>query len=97
MAILNRHIAETNRQIALMDAQIGQIKARQGVICPVDGVISKITEEAGAVTFEIYSSEKSMLAYLSEDEWQKVEDGQTVRFKLPHNDDDLSGIVFQNK
>lgn len=97
VAILNRHIAETNRQIALMDAQIGQIKARQGVICPVDGVISKITEQAGAVTFEIYSSEKSMLAYLSEDEWQKVENGQTVNFKLPHNDDDLSGIVFQKQ
>lgn len=97
VAILNRHIAETNRQIALMDAQIGQIKARQGVICPVDGVISKITEQAGAVTFEIYSSEKSMLAYLSEDEWQKVEDGQTVSFKLPHNDDDLSGVVFQKQ
>ncbi|MEY9977754.1 hypothetical protein ABH968_002700 [Lysinibacillus sp. RC79] len=97
VAILNRHIAETNRQVALMDAQIGQIKARQGVICPVDGVISKITEEAGAVTFEIYSSEKSMLAYLSEDEWQKVEDGQTVSFKLPHNDNDLSGTVVQKQ
>ncbi|MFF2178543.1 HlyD family secretion protein [Lysinibacillus sp. NPDC058147] len=97
VAILNRHIAETNRQVALMDAQIAEVKARQGVICPVDGVISKITEEAGAVTFEIYSSEKSMLAYLSEDEWQKVEDGQTVSFKLPHNDDELSGTVVQKQ
>jgi len=97
VAILNRHIAEANRQIALMDAQIGQVKARQGVICPVDGVISKITEEAGVVTFEIYSSEKSMLAYLSEDEWQKVEDGQTVSFKLQHYDNDLSGIVVQKQ
>ncbi len=97
VAILNRHIAEATRQVALMDAQIGQMKAREGVICPVDGVISKITEEAGAVTFEIYSSEKSMLAYLSEEEWQKVEDGQTVRFKLPYNDNDLSGTVVQKQ
>ncbi|MGE7695913.1 HlyD family secretion protein [Lysinibacillus sp. NPDC094177] len=97
VAILNRHIAETTRQVALMDAQIAQVKARQGVICPVDGVISKITEEAGAVTFEIYSSEKSMLAYLSEDEWQKVKDGQTVSFKLQHYDGDLTGTVVQKQ
>ncbi|MCL1695859.1 HlyD family secretion protein [Lysinibacillus sp. Bpr_S20] len=97
VAILNRHIAETNREVALLDARIEQIKAWQGVICPVDGVISKITEEAGTVTFEIYSAEKSMLAYLSEDEWQKVEDGQTVTFKLPHNDGDLSGTVVQKQ
>ena len=97
VAILNNHIAETNRQVALIDAQIGQIKSRQGVISPVDGVISKITDEAGAVTFEIYSSEKSMLAYLSEEEWQKVEDGQTVSFKLPYNDNNLSGTVVQKQ
>ena len=97
VAILNRHIAETTRQVALMDAQIAQIQAREGVICPVDGVISKITEEAGAVTFEIYSSEKAMLAYLSEDEWQKVKDGQTVDFNLQHYKDDLAGVVFQKQ
>lgn len=97
VAILNRHIAEATRQVALMDAQIAQIQARQGVISPVDGVISNIIEEAGAVTFEIYSLEKSMLAYLSEDEWQKVKDGQTVNFDLQHYEDDLSGIVLQKQ
>ena len=97
VAILNRHIAEATRQVALMDAQIAQIQARQGVISPVDGVISNIIEEAGAVTFEIYSLEKSMLSYLSEDEWQKVKDGQTVNFDLQHYEDDLSGIVLQKQ
>ncbi|KOS66632.1 hypothetical protein AEA09_18020 [Lysinibacillus contaminans] len=96
-AILNRHIAETNRHIALIEAQIAQIQARQGVISPVDGVISDITEEAGAVTFEIYSSEKAMLAYLSEDEWQKVIDGQTVDFELQHFEDALSGVVLEKQ
>ena len=97
IAILNRHIAETNRHIALIEAQIAQIQARQGVISPVDGVISDITEEAGAVTFEIYSSEKAMLAYLSEDEWQKVIDGQTVDFELQHFEDALSGVVLEKQ
>ncbi|WP_421050242.1 HlyD family secretion protein [Lysinibacillus sp. UGB7] len=94
VAILNRHIAEATRQVALMDAQIAQIQARQGVISPVDGVISKITEDAGTVTFEIYSSEKAMFAYLSEDEWQQVMAGQTVNFDLQHFKDELSGIVL---
>lgn len=97
VAILNRHIAETNRQIALTEARIAQIQARQGVISPVDGVISNITEEAGSVTFEIYSSEKAMLAYLSEDEWQKVMAGQTVDFELQHFEDSLSGIVLEKQ
>ena len=97
IAILNRHIAETNRQIALIDAQIAQLQARQGVISPINGVISNITEEAGSVTFEIYSSEKAMLAYLSEEEWQKVMAGQTVDFELNLFEDSLSGIVLEKQ
>ncbi|MFJ7952299.1 HlyD family secretion protein [Lysinibacillus sp. NPDC096418] len=97
IAILNRHIAETTRQIALIDAQIAQLQARQGVISPVDGVIANITEEAGSVTFEIYSSEKGMLAYLSEDEWQQVMAGQTVDFELQHFEDDLTGVVIEKQ
>lgn len=97
IAILNRHIAETNRQIALTEAQIAQIQARQGVISPVDGIISNIKEEAGSVTFEIYSSEKAMLAYLSEEEWQKVLAGQTVDFELQHFEDALTGVVLEKQ
>ncbi len=97
VAILNRHIAETNRQIALMDAQIEQIQSRQGVVSPVDGIISAVKEEAGTVTFEIYSTEKAMLAYLSEDEWQKVMEGQQVDFKVKHLKESLSGIVLEKQ
>ncbi|QPQ37331.1 HlyD family secretion protein [Lysinibacillus sp. JNUCC-52] len=97
VAILNRHIAEATRQIAVMDAQIAQIQARQGVISPVDGVIANIIEEAGTVTFEVYSTEKSMLAYLSEDEWQKVLAGQTVNFDLQHFKGELSGVVLEKQ
>ncbi|MEB2302729.1 HlyD family secretion protein [Lysinibacillus xylanilyticus] len=97
VALLNRHIAETDRQIAIMDAQIEQIQARQGVVSPVDGVIAAVKEEAGTVTFEIYSTEKTMLAYLSEDEWQKVSEGQTVDFKVKHLKDSLSGSVLEKQ
>lgn len=97
VAILNRHIAETTRQIAVLDAQIAQIQARQGVISPVDGVISNITDEAGTVTFEIYSTEKAVLAYLSEDEWQKVAAGQRVDIDLQHVKDELTGVVLEKQ
>ncbi|MGE7690619.1 HlyD family secretion protein [Lysinibacillus sp. NPDC097214] len=97
VALLNRHIAETDRQIAIMDAQIEQIQARQGVVSPVDGVIAAVKEEAGTATFEIYSTEKTMLAYLSEDEWQKVSEGQTVDFKVKHLKDSLSGSVLEKQ
>lgn len=95
VAILNRHIAEATRQIAVMDAQIAQIQARRGVVSPVDGVIANVTDEAGTVTFEIYSTEKAMLVYLSEEEWQQVAAGQRVDFELQHFKDDLSGIVLE--
>ncbi|MGE7949229.1 HlyD family secretion protein [Lysinibacillus sp. NPDC093688] len=97
VALLNRHIAETDRQIAIMDAQIEQIQARQGVVSPVDGVIAAVKEETGTITFEIYSTEKTMLAYLSEDEWQKVSEGQTVDFKVKHLKDSLSGSVLEKQ
>ncbi|WP_404804472.1 HlyD family secretion protein [Lysinibacillus sp. S1] len=97
VALLNRHIAETNRQIALIEAQITQIQSRQGIVSPIDGVVSAIKEDAGALTFEIYSNEKAMYAYLSEREWQKVEEGQTVDFKVKHVKDALSGVVLEKQ
>ncbi|WP_324729957.1 HlyD family secretion protein [Lysinibacillus fusiformis] len=97
VALLTRHIAETNRQIALIEAQITQIESRQGIVSPIDGVVSAVKEEAGALTFEIYSNEKAMYAYLSEKEWQKVQEGQTVDFKVKHVKDALSGIVLDKQ
>ncbi|MCK1990385.1 HlyD family secretion protein [Lysinibacillus fusiformis] len=97
VALLNRHIAETNRQIALIEAQITQIESRQGIVSPIDGVVSAVKEEAGALTFEIYSNEKAMYAYLSEKEWQKVQEGQTVDFKVKYVKDPLSGIVLDKQ
>lgn len=97
VALLNRHIAETNRQIGLLEAQITQIQSRQGIVSPIDGVVSAIKEEAGALNFEIYSNEKAMYAYLSEKEWQKVQEGQTVDFKVKHVKDDLSGVVLEKQ
>ncbi|GED63823.1 HlyD family secretion protein [Lysinibacillus fusiformis] len=97
VALLNRHIAETNRQIALIEAQITQIESLQGIVSPIDGVVSAVKEEAGALTFEIYSNEKAMYAYLSEKEWQKVQEGQTVDFKVKHVKDALSGIVLDKQ
>lgn len=97
VALLNRHIAETNRQIALLEAQITQIQSRQGIVSPIDGIVSAIKEEAGALTFEIYSNEKAMYAYLSEKEWQKVQEGQTVDFKVKHVKDELSGVVLEKQ
>ncbi len=97
VALLNRHIAETNRQIALIEAQITQIESRQGIVSPIDGVVSAVKEEAGALTFEIYSNEKAMYAYLSEKEWQKVQEGQTVDIKVKHVKDALSGIVLDKQ
>lgn len=97
VALLNRHIAETNRQIALIEAQITQIESRQGIVSPIDGVVSAVKEEAGALIFEIYSNEKAMYAYLSEKEWQKVQEGQTVDFKVKHVKDALSGIVLDKQ
>lgn len=97
IALLNRHIAETNRQIAVIEAQIAQIQARQGLISPIDGIVAAIREDAGTLTIEIYSSEKAMYAYLSEKEWQKVHEGQTVDLKVKHVKEALSGIVLDKQ
>ncbi|MEG0258298.1 MAG: HlyD family secretion protein [Lysinibacillus sp.] len=97
IAILNRHIAEANRQIEFVDAKIEQIESRKGILNPIDGVIANITEDAGNVTFEIYSQEKSMFAYLSEDEWQQVIEGQEVELEMKHFKGDLAGAVLEKQ
>ncbi|GLC87866.1 HlyD family secretion protein [Lysinibacillus piscis] len=97
IAILQRHIAETTRQIAITEAQIAQMQARQGIVSPVDGVISAISTEAGTVTFEIYTADKALFTYITKDEWQKVQEGQTIELHIPFVEEKLTGTVVQKQ
>lgn len=107
-AIIEGNIAEATRQIDLIAAQISELKSRRGVISPADGVIESISDKSGFVTFKILNDERALRAYLTEKEWQLVNDGDeaiiTIAEKPPvpegeevdkEDEEELTGSVGQ--
>ena len=61
----------------------------------VDGSIGNILRENGNVTFVLYSNEKNLVTYVSEDEWKRISEGQSVTLTV--EDNTLNGLVTEKQ
>lgn len=100
IASLGEKIAEVERQIAILDGRITQLDTNDILASPIDGVIGEIIEQGDTITFVIYSTEKSIVAYVTEDEWQRVEVEQDAKITVHHgkeNEQTIEGIVVEKQ
>lgn len=79
IAAIEKQIAEVERNIDILEDQISELSFSNVLSSPIDGVIGKILEANGTVTFIIYTDEKNLITYISEQEWEKVEENQSVK------------------
>lgn len=78
IAAAEQDLAEIERQQAVVDAQLSQDSARPSLISPVDGVVSKVTRSGSILAVDIFSSQKVVVTYAKNEEWQQIENGDTV-------------------
>ena len=78
IASVEKQIAEVERNIEILDDQISELSFSNVLSSPIDGVIGEIIEENGTVTFNLYTAEKNLITYVSEQEWEKIEENQYV-------------------
>ena len=92
-AILLQHIAQLERNITIARASLDDLKEEKVIKSPIDGSIGDIIYTNGSVTFEIHSTEKHIIAYLTEPEWREVKLDQSVIVTVEGYEEPIEGVV----
>lgn len=99
-AIIRRHIAETERQIDIIDAMMTELVTDQALATPIDGVVGDILQDGDTITFIIYATDKSVVTYIDEKQWQRVEPQQKAEIIVRAGKDDemiVEGTVIEKQ
>lgn len=81
IALVEQKIAEVERQIEIAKNRLSNLNTSFTLTSPVTGIVADVKEENGTVTFILYSDEKSLITYITEEEWKKIEEGQRVEIE----------------
>ncbi|MDN7226493.1 efflux RND transporter periplasmic adaptor subunit [Planococcus liqunii] len=72
IAQANQRLAAIDSQLAVIDAQLSQSLSNPALVSPVEGIVAKVNRDSNPLSVEIYSTEKTFMTYVLEDEWQDV-------------------------
>lgn len=94
IAEAEQKLSEINQKLVVVDAQLSQ-EGSAAVMSPVDGVISKIRDDNGSLAIDIFSSEKIILTYATDEQWQDVQANDRVRLQADGMDTAIEGTVLE--
>jgi len=86
--------SEVNQQLVVVDAQLAQ-EGAAALLSPIEGVVSAIRDINDRLAIEIYSSERIMITYATDEQWQDVEVNDRVRLQADGMDQSIEGIVME--
>lgn len=81
IALVEQKIAEVERQLEIAQNRLAELNTSLSLTSPVDGIVADVKEENGTVTFILYSNEKNLVTYITEEEWKEIEEGQRVEIE----------------
>jgi len=94
IAAAEQDLAEIERQQTVVDAQLSQNPGRPALISPVDGIVSKVTRTGSTLSVDIFSSQKVIVTYAKNDEWQKIRNGDKVLIQGDGIGNALEGTIL---
>lgn len=86
-------LAEVDRQLQIMEAQLSQEPGAVSLLSPIAGTVGAIESKDGKYFIEIYSQEKSLLTFVPEKEWHKLDEGMLVKNYSSHNESINEGTI----
>lgn len=86
-------LAEVDRQLQIIEAQLNQEPGAMSLLSPIAGTIGTIEKQEGKYYIEIYSEEKSLLTFVPEKEWHKLEEGMLVKNYSSHSESMAEGNI----
>lgn len=100
IAVIQRAVAETTRQLELLDSRIKQLSENNLLTSPVEGVVKEIVLEGDSIIFNIQSSDKKVIAYVTPKQWQEIELDQFTEITLfegQENELTLDGMIIEKQ
>jgi HlyD family secretion protein len=94
IAQAKQKISDVNQQLVVVEAQLAQ-EGAAAVISPVDGVVSRIRDDNDRLSVEIYSTEKIIITYAIDEQWQDVQVNDRVRLQADGIDRSFEGTVTE--
>ncbi|KGR74511.1 efflux RND transporter periplasmic adaptor subunit [Ureibacillus sinduriensis] len=92
IATIQKQMAEVERNMEILQERISELSFSNVLSSPIEGVIGEIVEENGNITFVMYTDEKNLITYISQQEWEQVMENQTVELErslVDHEGDTL--------
>lgn len=86
-------LAEANNQLQIVEAQLAQ-KDTTAIISPIEGVVSSIRDENGRLAIDIFSTQKVMITYATDEQWQDIQADDRVRLQADGLNVPVEGVVL---
>ena len=94
IAQAEQRLAELDSRLAVLEAQLAQSLSNPALISPIEGVVAAIDQDSEPMSIEIYSTEKVLVTYALEREWQDVNEGDAVWVHVDGISRAMSGRVM---
>lgn len=94
IAEAEQKLSEVNQQLQVVDAQLAQ-EGATAILSPVEGVVSAIRDNNDRLAIEIYSIEKIIVTYATDEQWQDVKVNDRVRLQADGIDRSIEGTVTE--
>lgn len=92
-AIIDQRMLEVQRELDIVDSYLTMADGEAALLSPIDGTITAIETEGGHITIELYADEQQYVTFVSDGEWQRLEEGQAATVTADLEDDELEGEV----
>lgn len=89
-----QELALVERQRMVVEAQLEQDVTKPALISPVEGVVSNITKHGTMLAVDIFSSQRIVVTYAKDKEWQQIENGDRVLIQGDGIEEVLEGTVL---
>lgn len=94
IAEAQQKLSEINQKLEVVDAQLAQ-EGTPAVLSPVEGVIAKIRDDNGSLAIDIYSAEKIIITYATDEQWQDMQMNDRVKIQADGMDDAIEGVILE--
>lgn len=89
-----QELAMIERQRVVVEAQLAQNATKPALVSPVEGVVSNITRHGTMLAVDIFSSQRIVVTYAKNKEWQQIENGDRVLIQGEGVEEVLEGTVL---
>lgn len=92
-AIIDQRMIEVQRELDVVDAYLNMADGTAALLSPIDGTIADIKREGGYVSIEVHAAEQKFVTFVSDKEWQKIEQDQPATIEANLEDEELENEV----